>query len=131
MSLFLLDGAAAVAETGASPQPEEIFHRRETPMPALGLSQNRFKIGQQHTFKVFGDALDTSNVTDLTPNSLDLVWQNVTTVGNGQHHVTVRGTLVSTAAAFLPTDTIGDLTVTVTDAGVATTTTFSPVTYET
>ena len=103
-------------------------------MPVLGLSQNKFKIGQQHNFQVFGDNLNNADVTAMTTNVPNLLWQNISTPGKSQKHVNVKATLTSTATgtAHRNTDTIGDLTITVTDGGTApaATTTFSPVTYQ-
>jgi hypothetical protein len=101
-------------------------------MPVLGLSQNKFKIGQQHNFQVFGDHLNSSDVTALATNVPNVVWQNIATTGKAQKHLNVRATLATTAPASTASsaDTIGDLTITVTDAGASATTTFSPVTYQ-
>jgi hypothetical protein len=83
-------------------------------MPSLGLSKNSFKIGQQHNFKVFGDALANCDVTGLTTQVANLVWSNVSTPGTGPNHVNVQATL-GTRGTDRVTDTVGDLTVTVTD----------------
>src|SRR5437868_7111535 len=103
---------------------------KEDRMPTLGLSQKSFKIGQ-NTFKVYGDSLGSSNVSNLTTSASKYTWQNPQTVGHSQNHVEIKATLASTAATSeKPKDTIGDLTVTVTDnTGQSATTTFTPVTY--
>ena len=82
--------------------------------PTLGLSQKKFKVGQTHNFKVFGDGLGsaTADVSTAVPH---LAWQNVQTVGNAQNHVNIKADLVATAARD-PRDNAGDLTVTVTDS---------------
>jgi hypothetical protein len=105
-------------------------------MPVLGISQNKFKIGQQHNFQVFGDQLNSSSVAAMATNVPNVIWQNISTPGKGQKHLNVQATLTSTAGAapVSSADTIGDLTITVTDAGTnpsqTATTTFSPVTYQ-
>jgi hypothetical protein len=101
-------------------------------MPLLGLSQNKFKIGQQHNFQVFGDNLNSCDVSAMTTNVPNVMWQNISTPGKAQKHLNVQATLVSVASAIIRADTVGDLTITVTDAGSAqaATTTFSPVTYQ-
>lgn len=102
-------------------------------MPTLGLSQNSFKLGQNHQFKVFGNTLGNSTVTALTTNVPNVAWQITQQVGHGQNHVEVKATVSSTLVGAKFTDTIGDLTVTVTDSGSGqqATTTFTPVTYTT
>jgi hypothetical protein len=84
-------------------------------MPVLGLSKHSFKIGQQHNFKVFGDDLQNSVVTDMvTTVPPHLEWQNISTVGHSQNHVEIKATLVQRQSASVR-DAVGDLTVTVTD----------------
>lgn len=83
--------------------------------PTLGLSQKKFKVGQTHNFKVFGDGLGSARA-DVSTAVPHLAWRNVQTVGNAQNHVNIRADLVSTTAGGTPRDTAGDLTVTVTDS---------------
>jgi hypothetical protein len=106
---------------------------KEDAMPALGLSQNKFKIGHQHTFQVFGNNLGSADVTDMTTNVPNVAWQIISTTAKSLNHVSVKAKLDSTPSAVHMTDTIGDLTITVTDSGTmqTATTTFTPVTYQT
>jgi hypothetical protein len=95
--------------------------------PTLGLSQKKFKVGQTHTFKVFGDGLGSARAAVSTAVQ-HLAWRNVQTAGNAQNHINIKADLVSTTADRHPRDTAGDLTVTVTDSTGSDTTEYK-VTY--
>jgi hypothetical protein len=99
-------------------------------MPALGLSQKSFKVGQ-NTFKVYGDDLASSNVSNLKTTAANLKWQNWQTLGHSKNHVEIQADLVTTTSGEKPKDTVGDLTVTVTDSGTSqqATTTVTDVKY--
>ena len=83
--------------------------------PSLGISQKKFKVGQTHNFKVFGDGLSNAKVTALTTTVPNLVWSNIQTPGHGPNHVNVKADLATSPAERTPRDTVGDLTVTVKD----------------
>jgi hypothetical protein len=86
-------------------------------MGSLGLSKNKFKAstsGVQHQFKIYGDGLNGFTVAALATSVSTLSWQIDQQVGNSNDHVEVKATLTGTAA--LTRDTVGDLTITVSDS---------------